>query len=92
MRPDIPAIQKTLAMDTVDGWPLVHTTAAAFATHRAASDKLYQIKDCAFEYAGAKLSAGRIADGIQIATADRRAFGGGDGPPPAGVGELATRR
>ena len=32
--------------------------AAAIATHRAASDKLYQIKDRAFEYAGAKLTAG----------------------------------
>jgi Xaa-Pro aminopeptidase len=32
--------------------------AAAIATHRTASDKLYQIKDRAFEYAGAKLSAG----------------------------------
>jgi Xaa-Pro aminopeptidase len=32
--------------------------AAAIATHRTASDKLYQIKDRAFEYAGAKLTAG----------------------------------
>ena len=32
--------------------------AAAIATHRTASDKLYQIKDRAFEYAGAKLSGG----------------------------------
>ncbi|MFI5177557.1 MAG: M24 family metallopeptidase [Vicinamibacterales bacterium] len=31
---------------------------AAIATHRTASDKLYRIKDRAFEYAGAKLSAG----------------------------------
>ena len=32
--------------------------AAAIATHRAASEKLYKIKDRAFEYIGAKLSAG----------------------------------
>jgi Xaa-Pro aminopeptidase len=32
--------------------------AAQVATHRAASEKLYAIKDRAFEYAGAKLSAG----------------------------------
>ncbi len=32
--------------------------AAAIATHRAASEKLYQIKDRAFEYVGAKLSGG----------------------------------
>jgi Xaa-Pro aminopeptidase len=32
--------------------------AAAIATHRAASDKLYKIKDEAFAYVGAKLSAG----------------------------------
>jgi len=32
--------------------------AAAIATHRAASEKLYKIKDQAFEYVGAKLSAG----------------------------------
>jgi Xaa-Pro dipeptidase len=31
---------------------------AAIATHRAASEKLYAIKDRAFEYIGAKLSAG----------------------------------
>jgi Xaa-Pro dipeptidase len=31
---------------------------AAIATHRAASEKLYAIKDRAFEYVGAKLSAG----------------------------------
>jgi Xaa-Pro aminopeptidase len=31
---------------------------AQIATHRAASEKLYRIKDRAFEYAGAKLSAG----------------------------------
>jgi Xaa-Pro aminopeptidase len=32
--------------------------AAAIATHRTASEKLYRIKDRAFEYAGAKLKAG----------------------------------
>jgi hypothetical protein len=31
---------------------------AAIATHRAASDKLYRIKDRSFEFAGARLSAG----------------------------------
>lgn len=31
---------------------------AQIATHRAASEKLYRIKDRAFDYAGAKLSAG----------------------------------
>jgi Xaa-Pro aminopeptidase len=31
---------------------------AALATHRAASERLYRIKDRAFEYIGAKLSAG----------------------------------
>jgi Xaa-Pro dipeptidase len=31
---------------------------AAIATHRAASERLYRIKDRAFEYIGAKLSAG----------------------------------
>jgi Xaa-Pro dipeptidase len=31
---------------------------AAIATHRAASERLYRIKDRAFEYLGAKLSAG----------------------------------
>jgi Xaa-Pro aminopeptidase len=33
-------------------------TDAQIATHRAASEKLYRIKDRAFDYAGAKLSAG----------------------------------
>jgi len=33
-------------------------TDAEIATHRAASDKLYRIKDRTFEYAGAKLAAG----------------------------------
>jgi Xaa-Pro dipeptidase len=32
--------------------------AAAIATHKAASERLYRIKDRAFEYAGAKLTAG----------------------------------
>jgi Xaa-Pro dipeptidase len=32
--------------------------AAQIATHKAASEKLYRIKDRAFEYAGAKLTAG----------------------------------
>ena len=32
--------------------------AAAIATHKAASERLYRIKDRAFEYVGAKLSAG----------------------------------
>src|SRR5436190_23817655 len=31
---------------------------AAIATHRAASERLYRIKDRAFQYVGAKLSAG----------------------------------
>jgi Xaa-Pro aminopeptidase len=40
--------------------------AAAIATHRSASEKLYRIKDRAFEYAGAKLSAGDALSEFEV--------------------------
>jgi Xaa-Pro aminopeptidase len=40
--------------------------AAQIATHRAASEKLYAIKDRAFEYAGAKLSAGEALTEVEV--------------------------
>jgi Xaa-Pro aminopeptidase len=39
---------------------------AQIATHRAASEKLYRIKDRAFEYAGAKLEAGETPKEYEI--------------------------
>ena len=40
--------------------------AAAIATHRAASEKLYRIKDRTFEYIGAKLSAGEHLNEYEV--------------------------
>ncbi len=40
--------------------------AAQIATHRAASEKLYAIKDRAFEYVGAKLSAGTALTEFEV--------------------------
>ena len=40
--------------------------AAAIATHHAASDKLYRIKDRTFEYIGAKLSAGEHLNEYEV--------------------------
>jgi Xaa-Pro aminopeptidase len=40
--------------------------AAQIATHRAASEKLYAIKDRAFEYVGAKLSAGEALTEFEV--------------------------
>jgi hypothetical protein len=54
MRPDIPTTQKRSPWTTRPHGPDV----AGLATQRTASDKLYQIKDHAFEYAGVRLSAG----------------------------------
>jgi Xaa-Pro aminopeptidase len=39
---------------------------AAIATHRAASERLYRIKDQAFEYVGAKLSAGDVPTEFEV--------------------------
>jgi Xaa-Pro dipeptidase len=39
---------------------------AAIATHRAASEKLYRIKDRTFEYVGARLSAGEAVHEFQV--------------------------
>lgn len=39
---------------------------AAIATHRAASERLYRIKDRAFEYIGAKLSAGATVTEVEV--------------------------
>jgi Xaa-Pro aminopeptidase len=41
-------------------------TAAQIATHRAASEKLYKIKDRTFEFVGAKLSAGEALHEYQV--------------------------
>jgi len=54
---------RRLGVDVVSSGDLVGRFEAAWhapqiATHRAASEKLYKIKDRAFEYVGAKLSAG----------------------------------
>lgn len=39
---------------------------AAIATHRAASERLYRIKDRAFQYVGAKLSAGDAVNEYEV--------------------------
>jgi Xaa-Pro aminopeptidase len=41
-------------------------TAEAIATHRTASDRLYRIKDRAFEYVGAKLTAGDAVHEFEV--------------------------
>jgi len=67
--------------------------AAAIATHRAASEKLYKIKDQAFEYIGARLSAG---DSVTEHEVQDRMVGwfsdeglAADGPPIVGAQENA---
>jgi Xaa-Pro dipeptidase len=50
-------------------------TPAAIATHRAASERLYRIKDRAFAFIGAKLSAGEAVTEYEVQQAMVRWFG-----------------
>jgi Xaa-Pro aminopeptidase len=67
--------------------------AAQIATHRAASEKLYRIKDRAFEYVGAKLSAGDAPHEYEVQQKMVQWFGEegliADAPPIVGAQENA---
>jgi len=66
---------------------------AAIATHRAASERLYRIKDRTFEYVGAKLSAGEALDEYHVQQMMVQWFGEegliADHPPIVGAQENA---
>jgi Xaa-Pro dipeptidase len=62
---------RRLGMSVVSSGDLVGVFEAAWnaeqiATHRAASDRLYRIKDRAFDYTGARLSAGEAVHEFEV--------------------------
>jgi Xaa-Pro aminopeptidase len=71
---------RRLGMSVVSSGDLVGRFEAAWnaeqiATHRAASEKLYRIKDRAFDYVGARLSAGDAIHEFQVQQEMVRWFG-----------------
>ena len=89
---------RRLGMRIVSSGDLVGRFEAAWnatqiATHRAASEKLYRIKDRAFEYVGAKLSAGDALHEYEVQQMMVRWFGEdgliADAPPIVAAQEHA---